>query len=272
MSYRLGVDLGTTFTAAAVTSTAGPRCSGSATARCGAVGGVRGDDGDIMVGEAAERGARPTRTGWCGSSSGGSATRSRSSSAARRTRPGADGPAAGLGGRHRHRAAGRPAGRTCASPIRPTGARTSATCWARRSSWPTCAAPRHLHRAARRRRSQYASRDRVRRGDRVAVYDLGGGTFDAAVLRQARTRGSGWLGAPEGVEHLGGIDFDEAVFQHVLAALGDDAADARRPRPGHGRPWPGCGATASRPRRRCRATPTPSVPVALPGMHTGRCG
>src|SRR5689334_15001990 len=28
----------------------------------------------------------------------------------------------------------------------------------------------------------YASRDRVAEGDRVAVYDLGGGTFDAAVL------------------------------------------------------------------------------------------
>ena len=26
---------------------------------------------------------------------------------------------------------------------------------------------------------------------------------------------------PEGIEHLGGIDFDEAVFQHVLGMLGD---------------------------------------------------
>jgi molecular chaperone DnaK (HSP70) len=32
------------------------------------------------------------------------------------------------------------------------------------------------------------------------------------------------LGPPEGVEHLGGIDFDEAVFQHVLTSLGDDVA------------------------------------------------
>ncbi len=31
-------------------------------------------------------------------------------------------------------------------------------------------------------------------------------------------------GPPEGVEHLGGIDFDEAVFRHVLTALGDDVA------------------------------------------------
>jgi Tol biopolymer transport system component len=32
------------------------------------------------------------------------------------------------------------------------------------------------------------------------------------------------VGSPEGVEHLGGIDFDEAVFRHVLSALGDDVA------------------------------------------------
>ena len=68
----------------------------------------------------------------------------------------------------------------------------------------------------------YASRDRVAQGDRVAVYDLGGGTFDAAVLVR---EGAGFrlAGPPEGVEHLGGIDFDEAVFRHVLTALGDDA-------------------------------------------------
>jgi molecular chaperone DnaK len=70
----------------------------------------------------------------------------------------------------------------------------------------------------------YASRDRVAEGDRVAVYDLGGGTFDAAVLVR---EGAGFrlAGPPDGVEHLGGIDFDEAVFRHVLAALGDDATD-----------------------------------------------
>ena len=69
----------------------------------------------------------------------------------------------------------------------------------------------------------YASRDRVAEGARVAVYDLGGGTFDAAVLAR---EGAGFrlVGSPEGVEHLGGIDFDEAVFRHVLSALGDDIA------------------------------------------------
>jgi molecular chaperone DnaK len=64
----------------------------------------------------------------------------------------------------------------------------------------------------------YASTERLEPGDVVGVYDLGGGTFDAAVL--ART-GDGFelVGKPEGIEHLGGIDFDEAVFQHVRASL-----------------------------------------------------
>ena len=67
----------------------------------------------------------------------------------------------------------------------------------------------------------YASQERVADGAVVAVYDLGGGTFDVAVLRKVA---KGWeiLGDPEGIERLGGIDFDEAVFQHVTATLGDE--------------------------------------------------
>jgi molecular chaperone DnaK len=67
----------------------------------------------------------------------------------------------------------------------------------------------------------YASVTRVEPGSVVAVYDLGGGTFDAAVLHMAdRAGGFELLGRPEGIDRLGGIDFDEAVFEHVLAELG----------------------------------------------------
>ena len=65
----------------------------------------------------------------------------------------------------------------------------------------------------------YASQERVEPGATIAVYDLGGGTFDAAVVRKTAT-GVELLGTPEGIERLGGIDFDEAVFSHVAAALG----------------------------------------------------
>ena len=112
----------------------------------------------------------------------------------------------------------------------------------------------------------YAARDRVADGDRVAVYDLGGGTFDAAVLVR---EGAGFrlAGPPEGVEHLGGIDFDEAVFRHVLAALGDDAAELDDSDPAT--------ATAvARLRRDCvEAKEVLSfgtdtvIPVALPGIN-----
>jgi molecular chaperone DnaK (HSP70) len=66
--------------------------------------------------------------------------------------------------------------------------------------------------------AHYAAQERLEDGAVIAVYDLGGGTFDATVLRK---RGGGFeiLGTPEGIEGLGGVDFDEAVFGHVDRAL-----------------------------------------------------
>ena len=66
--------------------------------------------------------------------------------------------------------------------------------------------------------AHYASTARVTKGSVVAVYDLGGGTFDATVLHQLDD-GFEFLGPPEGIEGLGGIDFDEAVFAHVDRSL-----------------------------------------------------
>jgi actin-like ATPase involved in cell morphogenesis len=66
--------------------------------------------------------------------------------------------------------------------------------------------------------AQYAAQTRINPGDKVAVYDLGGGTFDACILEKTNI-GFRALGTPEGVEHLGGIDFDQAVLRHVLTTL-----------------------------------------------------
>jgi actin-like ATPase involved in cell morphogenesis len=65
----------------------------------------------------------------------------------------------------------------------------------------------------------YASQERLADGALVAVYDLGGGTFDAAVLR---TAGDGFelLGEPAGDDSLGGIDFDQVVIDHLAATIG----------------------------------------------------
>ena len=68
---------------------------------------------------------------------------------------------------------------------------------------------------------RFASTARVEVGETVAVYDLGGGTFDAAVLRKS-ANGFVLLGEPSGIEQLGGIDFDEAILDRVRASLGDD--------------------------------------------------
>jgi molecular chaperone DnaK len=64
----------------------------------------------------------------------------------------------------------------------------------------------------------YATQERVDPGEVLAIYDLGGGTFDAAVLRRTDA-GFEIIGKPEGIERLGGIDFDAAVFAHVVRAL-----------------------------------------------------
>jgi YVTN family beta-propeller protein len=62
--------------------------------------------------------------------------------------------------------------------------------------------------------AHYASSRELADGQVVAVYDLGGGTFDVTVLRK-RPGGIDILGVPEGIERLGGIDFDEAILSHV---------------------------------------------------------
>ncbi len=65
----------------------------------------------------------------------------------------------------------------------------------------------------------YGGLQRAAPGESVAVYDFGGGTFDSAVL-MASDVGFSLAGTPEGIERLGGIDFDQAILSHVNAALG----------------------------------------------------
>jgi actin-like ATPase involved in cell morphogenesis len=113
----------------------------------------------------------------------------------------------------------------------------------------------------------YSTLERLDTGAVVAVYDLGGGTFDAAVLRKT-SDGFELLGQPEGIERLGGIDFDEAVFRHVLTALAGAQGDLDPDDPV-------AQAAVSRLREECVAakealssdTET-SIPVMLPNVQT----
>jgi molecular chaperone DnaK (HSP70) len=67
--------------------------------------------------------------------------------------------------------------------------------------------------------AHYAASRHLDDGDTVAVYDLGGGTFDVTVLCK-RGEGIEILGIPEGIERLGGVDFDEAILSYVNYSSG----------------------------------------------------
>jgi tRNA A-37 threonylcarbamoyl transferase component Bud32/actin-like ATPase involved in cell morphogenesis len=76
----------------------------------------------------------------------------------------------------------------------------------------------------------YAATHALNDGDIIAVYDLGGGTLDVTVLRK-KTGRIEILGTPEGIERLGGIDFDDALLHHVNQSSGWmlDELDPRAP-------------------------------------------
>ncbi len=69
----------------------------------------------------------------------------------------------------------------------------------------------------------YARAERLAPGATVAVYDLGGGTFDTVVLEMGHDGTFAVRGQPEGIERLGGVDIDAAVIGHVLRVTGIEA-------------------------------------------------
>jgi actin-like ATPase involved in cell morphogenesis len=77
-------------------------------------------------------------------------------------------------------------------------------------------------------------------GATVAVYDLGGGTFDAAVLRRLAGGGFEVAGRPGGDPNLGGEDFDnelrELVEEHA-ARIDPESFEAAREADGAHRQW-----------------------------------
>ena len=101
----------------------------------------------------------------------------------------------------------------------------------------------------------------------VAVYDLGGGMFEAAVLRKTAD-GFDLTGEPEGIERLGGLAIDDAIFAHVAASAGGalDRLD---------RNDPATIAAAARLRAECvqakealSADTEAAIPVLLPAVST----
>ena len=114
----------------------------------------------------------------------------------------------------------------------------------------------------------YSAQERVEVGSTIAVYDLGGGTFDAATVHKTSSGEFGILGAAEGIERLGGADFDEVVFRHVTDSLGDALAHLDTTDPE-------VLLALARVRRECVEAKEAlsfdseaSIPVLLPGVHT----
>lgn len=68
----------------------------------------------------------------------------------------------------------------------------------------------------------HAAGDRVEVGEQLAVYSLGAGRFEAAVLRRGAF-GFELCGHADSVEVLGGALFDDLLAEHVLAELGEVA-------------------------------------------------
>ena len=66
----------------------------------------------------------------------------------------------------------------------------------------------------------YARREHVAAGATLAVYDLGADRFDVTVLRNDPLTGFTVLGQSEGIAGLGGLSFDEVLFEYVCAAAG----------------------------------------------------
>ncbi|MDI3194343.1 Hsp70 family protein [Pseudarthrobacter sp. AL07] len=113
----------------------------------------------------------------------------------------------------------------------------------------------------------YAAQVRVEDGSTIAVYDLGGGTFDTAVLKKTDAGHFELLGRPEGIEGLGGADFDVAVLRYVADHAGQGLANLDPSAPG-------ALAALSRLRRECveakealSADSEASISVLLPGFQ-----
>jgi cell division ATPase FtsA len=70
----------------------------------------------------------------------------------------------------------------------------------------------------------YESTSPLQSGHALAVYDLGGGTFDAVILRKDDGGRVRIVGEPLGISDFGGADFDDMVLRHAIAAAGLSAA------------------------------------------------
>lgn len=118
----------------------------------------------------------------------------------------------------------------------------------------------------------YAGRRPLRPGGLIGVYDLGGGTTDATVLR--KTPGSFEIvGTPQGAEWLGGVDLDHALVRLVTERLAGGPQAAAWAALDRQDPAVGVGLAALRrsvveAKEALSGASQAVVPVMLPGLTT----
>jgi actin-like ATPase involved in cell morphogenesis len=263
MAYSLGVDLGTTFLAAAVARPTGVRMVtlGDRTVVAPAVVDI-GDDG-ILTGSAAERRAagHPDRLGR--------ELKRRLGDPSPIRLGGLTHPVAALLGAQLRDVVARVADIEGGRPERIVLTHPASWSSYRREQFGEVAraagieTPQMVTEAEAVVSSALA--DRLHDGQIVAIYDLGGGTLEATVVRK-QADGIEILGAA-GMDEFGGVDFDEAILSHIDHATGGALS-------GTDGDDPQAAVALARLRQECvlakealsRDTET-VIPVFLPGWH-----
>ena len=105
-------------------------------------------------------------------------------------------------------------------------------------------------------------------GDTIAVYDLGGSSFEGSIVRREAEQGFRLLGDPAAMTDLGGTMFDDALLNHAITTAGISLASLPSSTETH--------VALARLRRACIAAKEAlsfdaeaAIPVTLPGHSSG---
>ena len=115
--------------------------------------------------------------------------------------------------------------------------------------------------------AMYAARESLGNGQRVVVYDLGGGACEVTVLEKTSS-GARVLGASEGADHPCGADFDEAIFRLVLSNLGGRGRQLEADDPDSRRRLAEVKRACTHAKEALSTAAEAEVPIALPGNRT----
>jgi Tol biopolymer transport system component len=110
----------------------------------------------------------------------------------------------------------------------------------------------------------YVARESLGAGQRVVVYDLGGGSCEVTVLEKTPA-GTRVLGASQGSDHPSGADFDEAVLRLVINNLGDRGHDLDKDDPDSKLRLARIRQACMEAKEALSTAPEAQVPVSLPG-------